>query len=138
MAQPLAANTWIQQTLANDVTLAGLVGDRIYEDVADRDAVYPLVVYHLQDANDTNGVAGARILERELYTVKVVGRDTSYLPLKSIYARVDALLHRQGGKTGDGDQVKCVRESSIKFVSVEDGLEYRHLGGLYRLWIISA
>ncbi len=135
-SQPTAGSAWLYGKLSGDETLAGLVGSRIYEDVAPPKAAYPLIVYHVQDGHDVNGVAGARILTQEVYVVKAVHRDTSYSSLKAIAKRIDELIHTASGQTTDGDLVACIREQPLKFLAIEDGVEYRHLGGIYRLWII--
>lgn len=65
--------------------------------------------------------------------VKVVGPTKSYAPLVPVYRRVHALLE---GRTipveaGAGTVLTMGRVSGIQFPEQANGIEYRHLGGLY-------
>jgi hypothetical protein len=135
MTQPTAAETWLYSKLSADATLLGLVSTRIYGYVAPPQTTYPLVIYQYQAGHDVGGVSAVRIMSQEVYVVKAVGRDTSFSTLKPIAKRIDELLHRASGSTADGQVLACVREQPFRMVEVEDGIEYRYLGGIYRIFV---
>lgn len=133
--QPTAGESWLYDCLSGDATLTGLVGSRIVDRIAERGQDYPLVVFQFQGGHDVMGVAAARLLGQEVFLVKAVGRAPSYATLKPIAKRIDELLHKAHGETDDGKVRACVREQPFKMVELIDGIEYRHLGGLYRLYM---
>jgi hypothetical protein len=126
--------TWLHTILGNDATLAGLVGTQIYSYAAPKTASFPLVIYQFQGGHDVRGVGPARIMTDGLYVVKAVDRDESFAGLKAIAERVDALLQGAKGETVDGSVLGCVREQPLALEEAIDGVKYRHLGGIYRVW----
>jgi len=46
---------------------------------------------------------------------------------------VDAVLHGASGTATDGTVIACVRERAFEMVEMTDGVQYRHLGGIYRV-----
>jgi len=134
VTQPTASETWLYERLSGDAALADLVGDRIFDGVGRPDAVYPFVVFQFQGGHDVAGVSAQRLMGQEVYLVKAVGRAASYADLKPVAKRIDELLHRQRGVTADGTVWACVREQPFKNVYVENRIQYRQLGGLYRLF----
>jgi hypothetical protein len=130
MAVDLVAFEWIYSVLANDAALHLLIGDRIYCDEAPQDAAYPFVVYSHQGGGDVQGNAGRLLFVTEMVQVKAVGKD-SYAPLGPIYDRVHALLHRQAGTVTNGEVVSCLREYPVKYSETDNGVMYRHMGGVY-------
>lgn len=134
MTQPTASESWLYAVLSGDADLALLVGDRIFDGVGRPDAAYPFVVFQFQGGHDVAGVSAIRLMSQELYLVKAVGRGASYAALKPIAKRIDELLHRQRGVTADGTVWSCVREQPFKNVYIEDRIQHRQLGGLYRTY----
>ncbi len=134
MAAQTASDAWLYSQLSSDAFLSSLVSDRIYGQVAPRDAEYPLIVFQFQGGHDVSGVNATRIMTQEVYVVKAAAKSTSFEILKPIAARLDELLHGARGATPDGVILACVREQPIKLVEIEDGVQYRLLGGIYRIY----
>lgn len=122
--------TWLYAKLADD---AAGVGDRVYDSLAPRSATYPLVIFQFQGGHDTFGVGTARILSQGTWLVKGVEKAKGFGTLKTIAGTIDSLLHASSGTAGGGTVLACVREQPFMMVENQDGEEYRHLGGIYRI-----
>jgi len=132
-----AAERWLVATLANDATLTGLGITGVYVDVAPESASFPCIVIGQQTARDVMVVGAYRIFENLLFLVRAVGQTQSYAALASAASRIDALLHRQSGSGADGTTWGCVREQSFRLAEVQSGVQYRHSGGVFRLFTTS-
>lgn len=127
------ADEWLYETLSGDVTLMALV-EGVYDAVIPQEADLPAIQFQLQSATDTIGVGTARVLSSDVYLVRVVGRTGSYAALQTAADRMDTLLHGVCGVSVDnGTMLCCYREGQFKLAEVSDGLQYRHLGGFYRI-----
>lgn len=126
---------WLYSTLSGDAALTVLVGTRIYSETAPPSTSSPLLVYSMQSAHDVAGASAQRIMIDGLWLIKAVTTGASYSPLTPIMDRVDALLHRSdGGTAGTAIVFTSVREYPVRYHEITDGVGYRHLGGVYRIW----
>ena len=129
---------WLYGTLTADLTLQGLLGgaqgaqervrEGIYQGTADT-----WVVYTILEPQDVKAVGLNHVMSRVQFQVKAVGKGASYTPLVPIYQRVHELLE---GKTNQepaqgGLILTAERVSGVQFPERANGIEYRHLGGLY-------
>lgn len=133
MIETLRVDQWLYERLSGDTTLSNLVGGRIYSYLAPQDAVLPFVLFSHQAGHDVRGVGPARIMTSLVYQVKAVGQGHSFGPLKAIADRLDTLLQGASGSVVDGTVLMCVREQPVEYVETDDGVQYRHLGGLWRI-----
>lgn len=125
---------WLETVLKADATLTGLVSTRIYAAPAPKDATFPMVVYQLQASEpDLTVVNGVRIWAGGVWLVRGVAKTESFATLTAIADRIDVLIHRQSGAVTGGTVVSCVREEAFEMVETVDSLQYRHLGGMYRI-----
>lgn len=136
MIETTLIEAWIYNRLSTDATLTTAVGDHIYSYVAPATAATPYVVFNAQSPGlDVMGVGTARVMLNSLYQVKVVVQDASFNGATAAANRIDALLHGATGTPTGGQVLGCVREGPLAYAEVSDGIEYRHLGGLYRIWV---
>jgi hypothetical protein len=140
MIIPLAEQ-WLQEVLAGDTGLVALLpkypgaNPSIYGYVAPDNAPYPVVIYSYHSGSDVYGSGTARIMSHLVYQVKAVGEGASFSTLGPIADRIDELLHGAlGGVTGLS-VLSCIREAPVAYAEIENGIQYRHLGGLYRLQV---
>ncbi|HXF08991.1 MAG TPA: DUF3168 domain-containing protein [Candidatus Acidoferrales bacterium] len=133
MIESVRVDQWLYGLLSGDATLNGLVNGRIYGYLAPQDAALPFVLYSHQSGVDVRGVGPTRIMVGFIYQVKAVGQGPSFAPLQPIADRIDTLLQGASGSVVDGLVLACVRESTVAFVEVESGVQYRHLGGLWHI-----
>lgn len=112
--------------------LAALVSGRVYSRVAPPGAVYPLIIVQEQSPGvDLMVVGAARLWTDPLLLAKAVDRADSWSTLAPIADAIDAALH----DTAAGTVWSCVRERPFSLVETPNGVQYRHLGGFYRLQV---
>lgn len=134
MAESLVAEQWLYTKLTGDSTLNTAVGGRIYAYVAPQGAALPCVVYQQQAARDVAGVGPARIMSNMVYLIKVIGQTRSFGDLETVANRIDAVLQAASGSNSRGNVWACVRDSPFAMVENTEAGEYRHLGGIYRIF----
>jgi hypothetical protein len=132
MSEQVTVEHWIYSILAADSTLHGYVADRIFSHVAPNDATMPYVVMVKSSGNDVRAV-DVRIMTGFSYIVKAVGMGASFVALENIANRLDTLLERKSGVVAGGIVLSCIRENPFSEVEIQDGVQYRHLGGIYRI-----
>jgi hypothetical protein len=125
---------WLFSLLSLDATLEGMVGDRIVGTVADDELNDPYVVFSLNSTRDVNGIGSLRVMTDNLYVAKVVGRVQAWEPLLPIARRVTTLLEGATGSTVAGHVLGVRREQVVQYVEVDAGQQWRHVGGLFRVW----
>lgn len=145
-SEVVIANAFVYQRLAGDATLTGLLGGasvpRIYQGKAPQGAMFPAVVYQHQGGSDVRGATEAtRIGANLLYVVRGVAQAERFTgDLQTIEERIDARLHRTSGavvlnSVTLGEVIACVRLQPFDLTEDEEGVEWRHLGGIYRLFV---
>lgn len=142
MAEILLVEQWLQSVLVGDAVLVAMLGKHpsthqcVYAYVAPDKAAFPFVVYSYQSGSDVYGSGKARIMSQLTYQVKAVGQGAGYTPLAPIADRIDALLHGAAGAIPGLAVLSCIREAPVAYPELDDnGIQYRHLGGLYRLQV---
>ena len=126
---------WIYETLSGDATITGIMSTRIYRDAAPQGAIMPCIVFQLQSpGNDLNGVGGRRIYNASQWTVKAIAQGGEYSGnLNTLATRIDALLHDKHSAVGSDGQVWCVRLRPFQMPEIDNGIQYRHSGGVYEI-----
>lgn len=138
MIDTALAKSWIFGRLTGDATLQGLIGSRVYDAIdMSGSNVYPYVIIaHMDPLDLLRGVGPVIIAGAGMYLVKAVGKTRSISGLVPIVQRVQALLHDQAGPApmGGGQVLACTLESGVDYPELSDGVMYRHLGGVYRVY----
>ncbi len=137
MADLAAADKWLYATLSADATLIPLIAGRVYDGIAPSGTTLPYVVFNYQGGYDVRGNGPIRVMVSGVYLVKAVGQGSSFASLWPIVSRIDTLLHAQHGANADGE-AWAAREQPFKYLEIDEGVQYRHLGGLYRVWVQGA
>lgn len=129
------ADTWLYGTLSADGALAALVGDRVSGTLSGTPLGTPYVTFLCQSAVDILGVGGQRISVDTLYEVKGVAQASSWDDVLPIARRISVLLHRPGEvmQVSGAGSLTCTRERMIQYPEVDDGVQYRHLGAIFRI-----
>jgi hypothetical protein len=126
--------TWLWSTLSADSDLMTLVNDSLSGTLSSEQLSIPYVTFLMQSSRDVVGHNGDRISTDNLYVVKGVTEGGSWDLGQPIAERIDFLLHRPTAvMQSGGGSLTCVREQIIEYPEVEEGLQYRHLGGIYRI-----
>lgn len=129
---------WVWSTLTSDPTLQGHLGgaqgatQRVVEGTYGGSAD-TWVTYTLLEPQDVKGVGLVHVMARVQFQIKVVGKGASYTPLVPIYQRVHELLEgRTNQEPAQGGVILTAeRVSGVQYPERANGIEYRHLGGLY-------
>lgn len=135
-----AAERWLYAVLTGDGTLAGLVGTRVYFDSIPQDAAMPLIYVTQSSGRDLAGTGPNIYATRFAYAVRAVdetppgGLTTA---LVNVADRLHTVLHAASGSNVDGAVMACVREQPFSMTERDPstGRPYRHLGGIYRMWV---
>lgn len=126
--------TWLYGVLSGDSTLSGLVGGRISNTLSSTALTPPYVTFLMQSSRDVTGHSGDRISTDNLYIVKAVSQTASWAQGRALAARIDLLLHRPASVvTTGGGSLSCTREQIVQYPEVQDSIQYRHIGGIYRI-----
>ena len=124
-------------TLSGDATLAGLMPDGVFFDIAPpnktRFVIVSQVIYE-----DTHAM-GETAYEMGLYLVKAVARDDGQgSPVKAAAARIHALLHQQDLTITGYSHMVTLREERVRYTevdSVDHDVRWQHRGGRYAIWV---
>jgi hypothetical protein len=135
--ESVVAEEWLVTRLAANPAIAVLVGDRIFVDsIPGRgNATFPLVFITGSPDPDLLLTGGVRVWTEGLYAVRGVARGQSYKEVAPLASAIDEALHNKSGSTADGTILGCLREQVMKMPESDNGVAYRHLGGLYRVWV---
>lgn len=128
MNEQAAVERWLYSKL-NAVHAS--TGGRVFADLAPQGEPLPAIVFQRQAGADLPIFSGERIAEFT-YVVRVIAESTSTQALEAAATAIDAALEQASGSEG-GVTIGCVRESPFSLTEVSDGVQYRHLGGTYRV-----
>jgi hypothetical protein len=134
MFEAVDVDQFLYERLSGDATLAGLLGEgrRLWSGLAEQESSAPYVVWSPSTVTDRHVVGADRVMTVGVWMVKTVDRATSF-PVDAAN-RVDELLDGASGEAGGTVVNKVVRESTVQYVEADQGVEWRHLGGMYRIW----
>jgi len=130
-------DAWLHATLTGDATLVALLAtgagylDGVYKDEAPAGAGYPFVRFGYLGGVDVEGQKAHRILHSGLWLVAGVAQAREYD--SAIADRLDVLLHRASGTADDGIIFSSTRDAPFRLSENDEGTDYRHLGGQYRI-----
>jgi hypothetical protein len=110
---------------------------RVFNEVAGDDASYPFIVYQCQDPPEVvRGVGSAEVMVDTIYIVKAIAQGTSDVVLAPVASAIrDALVSNNGEEIvgGIGTIFTCHYLRQFRMSTVEQGSQFRHLGGAYRI-----
>jgi hypothetical protein len=126
---------WIYASLLADSDLMDLVGvGSISGTLSVGDLEPPYVTFLNQDSRDIVGNAGLIISTSNLYAIKAVARTGSWDDVRPIAARIKALFHLPGREVMvPGGSLTSNREILINYAEITEGVQYRHLGAVFRI-----
>lgn len=137
----LDVDRFVWDALSGDAALGALFGGtgdamRAYNLHAPLGSVFPLIIYGIlpDSQTDTNGVAGARIFTEARYMAKVVGETADPETLRDGASRLDALLHQASATVNGTTVLSIIRDGPLNYPETLEGVEYRHVGHVFRVW----
>jgi hypothetical protein len=126
----LTADKWLDTTLKADATLQTLVDDRIYEEVAPEQSLFPCIVFQFVSGLDVKNASVDPVMVDEVWIVKAIGQGNDFLAIEPIVTQIGQILHKTFG-TG---VIGCVQEEPFRYTEFDNGVIYKHLGYYYRLF----
>ena len=93
---------WIYQQLAGDATVTGIVGNRIYSEIAPQGAIFPLVLFaHIGNVDVLRAGRNGR-MAKNIFLVRAIGEGSSTTGvLKTVADRFDPLLLKNNQEIDD-------------------------------------
>lgn len=134
---------FLYSTLSGDSTLMALVPGGVRRAFAPAGTASPWIIIAHQSGADVITANGVRLMDDLLYQAKVVGPASVMDTLVAAAARLDVLL---GGTPAGpvrnqpivsnavtiGWLLACWRESPLLIDELVEGIQWSHIGGLYR------
>lgn len=127
---------WIYETLAADSVITDLVGTRLFDEVAPQGTAYPLVRFEQMSSVDVMGATeSTRIMVNELWLIRAIAETSSYRGgLLTLANRIDDLFQNNAGEVVGTNIFSSARDSAFRQYNVDQGVSFRHLGGIYRIY----
>ena len=139
------AEKFIYARLAAESGAGDAVSNRLYGYAAAQQQgtgiTYPAIVWQLQaPSEDVKAIGNVRIMSRPIYVVRVIVQASSWNTAQPIADAIDRALEGASGivDAGEADQAEVLTVSRIgpfSLVEAVSGVQYRHLGGQYRLFV---
>lgn len=126
---------WLYTTLSADPALQSLIGTRIFRLKAPELQPGPFIVYHVVTGLDVSGLGGVRIMTNTDVVVRAIGLMTQFTQLQAIADRIDAVLHLSVGTANGLRILACTRTDVVDYGEEDEGVDYHHIGGQYRLLV---
>jgi hypothetical protein len=126
---------WIYGQLMDDDLLMLLGGvDHVSGTLAVAELPTPYVTFLMQSSRDIQGNAGQIISTDNLYVVKVVGATASWDDISPVATILASLFHLPHTVIDvPGGSMTSTRENIIQYPEITEGVQYRHLGAVYRI-----
>lgn len=135
MTDVLTAEKWLYSKLSVDGTVKGLIGSRIYHDLAPAQTIFPYLIYSLVFAEPRRVVGASVIWFDEVWQVKAVDQGMRFTGIGPVIDRVRSLLDRTSGTISGGTVVACYEIGKFELTEVDpSGRPYKHLGLEYRIY----
>lgn len=135
--EKLQTDKWIIQRLEGDPTLAGLISG-VYSELIPPGKALPAIRFHLHTGRDQFGIGTHRLSSRMIYLVVGVMSGPSPAPLVPVANRIDELLHGASGSSASVVVMSVRRIEPFSLSTLEDGVHYWHVGGMYEFQVNQA
>jgi len=130
------AGDWLYDTLSGDSIIAAEAVGGVWDGPATSTTPYPILRFDLQSALTVRGNSFFEIMQNMIWLVRMVGAGGSYVPLEPGAQQIQSLLHGVSAvPVTDGIIESSAREQTFRQSRVDGGREFRHLGGLYRIYV---
>jgi hypothetical protein len=131
------AARYIYSKLTASSAITAIVGSRIFEGVAPQGTTAPWIVYSSLAPTDTYAIGAIRIMTRDQWLVRAVAQTASFGgDIGTLADAIEAALHGTDGTSGavtGGYTVECYRLMPHRLLQVDNGVQWRYKGGIYRI-----
>lgn len=137
MNEIIITDKWITSLIKNDPVLVGLLHGRVFADKAPLGtSAFPFVVFQMYNPRpDKENISNKsnRIWVEMDYMVKAIDKSEDYTLIGDVMERIDDLMQGFDGIVEGGEIISCTGRFPIKYPEATDGVNYRHLGRIYRI-----
>ncbi len=138
MAEIAGIREWIATQLEGSSDITDVVNARIWPDNARNNPTFPYVVFHSVTPIDLPVFGDGPGTVRSDWLVKAVGEGRGYDVIEPLADAIHAALNRQSGSVTGYEIVGCYRTAPFSMPEQDEGKEWRHLGGYYRITLQEA
>lgn len=127
---------WLYGVLSGDAQLMDMVDHRLINASSDETTEAGWDAYlefSFVSSRDIRGAGLHRVQVDSIYLVKAVVKGGSYDPATAIMSRATRLLETPETVSTPGGDITCTRETITQYPELQDGTQYRHLGGSFRI-----
>jgi hypothetical protein len=132
------AEEWIETTIENDPVMQSLCGNpvRVFNEEVPVNTLYPFVVYSVHDNRDLIVIGDARVMATAAYLIKAIAVGPDWpSDLMSAAAQIDVLMNAILQPVTGGIVHGSRRSSEYRLVEQVEGKLFRHMGGIYEMWL---
>lgn len=125
---------WLFAKLSASAALAAIVGNRITNGAALGNLATPFVTWDMNSSRDITTAQGDILWNESLFEVKVIGHGGSFSVPGRAMSIIHGLIHGvKNEATAKGGTITCHRDRVIRYPELDDNVQYRHVGGIYRI-----
>ena len=130
---------WLYSTFSGDSTLAAVIGTRIINTLSAQKFATPYVAWDVASTRSIRGVGGTLLDTDSLVNIKAVTNESGFGQAAAIAARIRALIDKVAVTITlpFPASLTCYWDTEIRYAEPVEGVEYRHLGGAYRIRAIA-
>ena len=137
-AEQALTDLWVANRLKTNAafdTISPGLSQRVFGHFAPPGTPYPFIIFQTASPpRDVRGVGVIRVMVDTLYIVKAVAQVDSWVALAPVARQIDVSMTAPSvSAVADGFVLASVREEQFSLVEVDDGKQYRHLGGQYKI-----
>jgi hypothetical protein len=111
---------------------------RIFNEEVPVNTLYPFVVYSEHGNSDTVVIGDARVIVTAQYMIKAIAVGPTWpADLRSAAAQIDVLMNAIMQEVTGGIVHGSRRTSEYRLVEQVEGKLFRHMGGIYQMWLQS-
>jgi hypothetical protein len=125
--------SWITATLKADAQWLALSPGGVRRGVAPIGTAYPVTIIAFQSGLDVIYANAVRSSSNVLYQIRASGPSDNSQAVLNLASRIDDLFGRARGSVAGGIVLSCYRESPLAYDDNTAGVQYMHVGGLYRI-----
>jgi hypothetical protein len=135
--ESLRIEKWLVSNLRDDEALIAAGNKGVNSGRIPSRSLFPRISFNLQSGGDTRGTGGKRLMSEPLYLIKAIQKGAVTESFQTLVERMDEIIQNKRSDTFEGYVFSSVREQEINYV--EPGADpeefYKHVGGLYRIYV---
>jgi hypothetical protein len=131
---------WLYGVIARDPGIqSSIVQGRVYRGTIAQDTddaqgrLLPAIRFFQTGSVDLVATGAHRVQNTLFYQIEVIDEAASISHLRAVADRFDYLLHGSMGRVSGLYVMSCTRNSELNYMSIDESLQYQHLGGVYRI-----